>query len=69
MKGSDNDLGYFSRVAYTIIMSLRRKRSLGRASQHPELDKEELKLNDSDDYNVEVFEINNVHCELVKATR
>ena len=51
-------------------MSHRRKRSKGQASQHPELNVEqEMKLNDSNTDEGEVLEINNVHHELVKATR
>ena len=51
-------------------MSHRRKRSKGWALLHPELvAEEEIKLNDSDADEDEVREINNVHHELVKATR
>ena len=50
-------------------MSLCRKRSKGRALQHPELGEGEIKLNDSDAEEEEVVEINNAHRELVKATR
>ena len=51
-------------------MSHRRKRSSGRASQHPELVVEqEMELNDSDVDEDEVLEINSAHQVLVKATR
>ena len=51
-------------------MSHRQKRSEGWASKHPELVVEqEMKLYDSDADEDEVVEINNAHCELVKATR
>ena len=50
-------------------MSFYQKRMKGRVTNHPKLGEGELKLNDSGNDEMEVDEINNAYCELIKQTR